>query len=143
MMGEVQLFFSEICEPSALGTHFSTSRVFFSMLPSSPFIQHFGLVTTYTNKDVGLCVRDSLKCFALRILKAPTNISWLWWTTFMVAFLKQVRYSLSDSEGSWRMLNKLVVDIFLCRLNVNQCTSFFTSFWQLAMEARSRSMYHP
>lgn len=100
-------------------------------------------MTTSANKDIGLWERDSLNFHVLKSFwNAPMNIYWFRSTIFIVALLKQVRYSLSDFEGPFQMLNRLVVDIILCWLPINWCTSFFIKSWQPATEARGRLTYH-
>lgn len=85
-------------------------------------------VTTSANEDDGIYARESLKWATfIPFLNAPTKIPWFEWMKLIKASLKQTRYSLWDSEGPYQMLNKLVVDIFLCWMDVNWCISFFTS----------------
>lgn len=119
------------------------SHVFSSVLLSSSFMKHSTLMTISYNKDVGLWVRDSLKCPSLIPLwNGLTKIYWFRWMTLMVNSLKQTRYSLSDYEGPCQMLNRLMVDIFMLLPTTNWCTSFFTNSWKMVMEARGRSMYY-
>lgn len=49
-------------------------------------------------------------------------------------------YSISDSKRPCLMSNRMVVDIFLCRLVANWWTNLFIS--QLSMDARGRPIYY-
>lgn len=96
----------------------------FSIFPSSPLTSCFSLFITSSILAADLCATDLLKWPTFKpFRKAPTNISWFRWDSFIVSSLNNTVYSLGDSEGPWRTLNKLVVVRFLL-LEEKYCTIF-------------------
>lgn len=85
--------------------------------------------------------RDSLWPALRPSWKAPTNISWFGWETFMVYSLKRAMYSQRDSEGPRRTLNRLVVDTFLCFLYAKCWTILRLKFWYSVTENLDKLIY--
>ena len=91
---------------------------------------------------VGFWAKDSLECSAFRpFWRAPTNIYWFGWENFIISSLNRVIYSLRDSEGPWRMLNRLVVNTFLCLLVEKYYTIFLVRSWYPVMDNFGKLMY--
>lgn len=60
---------------------------------------------------------------------SPWTFFWFGGTTLVVALMKRERCPLNNFVGNHHMLNKLLVNIFMCLLEAIWCTSFFTSSW--------------
>jgi hypothetical protein len=83
-----------------------------------------------------------LKCPTLRpFWNAPTNISWFWLTTMVVASLNLMRYSRRLSLYPWWMLKRLVAVTSLCLLPTNWWTNIKYKFKYPVIECPGRFIY--
>lgn len=118
-------------DPSCLDCVFSLASWELSyMFLSSPLTWHSALFMASSMLAVGFYDNDSMKWPAFSLFwKAPTNISWFGWETFMVSSLNLAKYSRRYSEVPSRTLNKLVVVTSLCLLVEKCCTIFLIRSW--------------